>query len=147
MARAPHSGPMVPSSTSVTSGLATISPTRPVKTETSLAMWSASRPCPHASWKRTPPLPCLITTGRLPDGAGRADSFVRARWAAVRASSSTRSRSNSSKPTVAPTDSRPVCMPVSPLATHETANRVFTWSSPASTPSLLATRIRRRLSP
>ena len=48
---------------------------------------------------------------------------------------------------VAPTDSRPVCIPVSPEATLETAKRVLTWSSVARTPSLLATRIRRRLSP
>src|SRR3982074_2856917 len=38
-------------------------------------------------------------------------------------------------------------MPVSPTATQETAKRDFTWSSLAQTPSLLATRIRRRLSP
>ena len=45
-------------------------------------MWSASRPCPHASWNRIPPVPLLITTGRTPDGAGRAASLVRARRAA-----------------------------------------------------------------
>ena len=34
-----------------------------------------------------------------------------------------------------------------PVATHDTVKRVRTWSSSASTPSVLATRIRRRLSP
>ena len=45
-----------------------------------------------------------------------------------------------------PLVSRPVCMPVSPTATHETVNSVLTWSSSARRPSLLATRMRRRLS-
>ena len=63
-------------------------------------MWSASRPWPQASWKRMPPLPPASTTGTSPEGAGRADSLVRARSAAVRASSSTSTLSNSSKPTV-----------------------------------------------
>src|SRR5579875_826650 len=88
-----------------------------------------------------------MTTGTLPEGAGRAESLPMARAAAASASCSTSTVLNSSKPTVAPTDSRPVCRPVSPEATQDTAKRVFTWSSPASTPSLLATRIRRRLSP
>ena len=42
-------------------------------------MWSASRPWPHASWNRTPPLPLLRTTGTTPLGAGRADSLRMAR--------------------------------------------------------------------
>ncbi len=63
-------------------------------------MWSASRPWPQASWKRIPPLPPASTTGTSPDGAGRAESFDRARLAAVRASSSTSASSNTSKPTV-----------------------------------------------
>src|SRR5579875_988261 len=67
-ASAPHSGPMVPSSTRVTSGLATVSPMWWAKTDSSLAMWSASRPCPHASWNSTPPEPLAITTGRVAGG-------------------------------------------------------------------------------
>ena len=85
-----------------------------------------------------------MTTVISPDGAGRAASLVSARRAARSARSATSTPSNSSKPTVWPTDSRPVCMPVSPLATQLTEKIVRTWSSEASTPSLLATRIRRR---
>ena len=66
MAIAPHSPAIVPSSTSVTSGDATCSPTLPRKTLAPLATRSASRPWPHASWNSTPPLPRLITTGIVP---------------------------------------------------------------------------------
>jgi hypothetical protein len=38
-------------------------------------------------------------------------------------------------------------MPVSPDATAMTVKSVRTWSSSVSSPSLLATRMRRRLSP
>src|SRR5258707_786478 len=38
-------------------------------------MWSASTPCPQASWKRMPPLPPASTTGTSPEGAGRAASL------------------------------------------------------------------------
>ena len=55
----------------------------------SFTMWSASRPCPHASWNRMPPVPLLMTTGSTPDGAGRADSFDIALRAARSAASST----------------------------------------------------------
>ena len=96
----PHSEPTVPSSTSVTRGLATCWPTLPVYTEAFLTMWSASSPCPHASWNRMPPLPPASTTGSSPDGAGRADSLANAWDAAVRARSSTDTSSNSSKPRV-----------------------------------------------
>ena len=63
-------------------------------------MWSASRPCPHASWKRIPPLPDSRMSGTSPLGAGRAVSFTRARRAAAAAMSRTSTVSNSSKPTV-----------------------------------------------
>ena len=76
---APHSEPMVPSSTRVTSGLATCSPRRPRKTDASRPTRSASSPWPHASWNRTPPPPLLMTTGTAPLGAGRADSLRNAR--------------------------------------------------------------------
>ena len=56
-------------------------------------------------------------------------------------------RSKSSKPSVRASDSYPVCMPVSPLATHRTLKRVRTWSSWTKRPSEFATRTRRRLSP
>ena len=49
-------------------------PPVPVKTETALAMWSASSPWPQASWNSTPPLPHLITTGIVPDGRRPAPS-------------------------------------------------------------------------
>ena len=84
------------------------------------------------------------TTGIDPLGAGRAASLVNARRAAVRAMSSTLVRSNNSNPIVRPVLSRPVCMPVSPVATQLTENNVLTWSSSVSRPSLLATRMRRR---
>ena len=61
---------MVPSSIRVTSGEATCSPTWSTNTEAFLAMWSASRPCPQASWNSTPPPPWPITTGMVPEGAG-----------------------------------------------------------------------------
>ena len=110
-------------------------------------MWSASRPCPQASWNRIPPLPEASTRGSSPLGAGRAESLARARRAAVVATSSTSTVSNNSNPTVKADVSNPVCMPLSPVATHDTEKRERTWSSVTRTPSLLATWIRRRLSP
>ena len=120
---------------------------RPANTEADLATRSASSPWPQASWNSTPPPPGPTTTGMVPLGAGRAFSLVRARRAARRAMSDTSQASKSSNPSVRPAVSRPVCIPVSPAATHDTENRVRTWSSAASRPSLLATSIRRRLSP
>ena len=70
---------MVPSSTSVTSGDATCSPRRPLNTEAPLSTRSFSRPWPQASWNSTPPPPGPMTTGSVPDGAGRAASLVMAR--------------------------------------------------------------------
>ena len=104
MAMAPHSLRIVPSSTSVTSGDATCSPTLPRYTEAPLPTRSASSPWPHASWNSTPPEPALMTTGIEPDGAGRAFNFVIARSAATLAMSSTAWRSKSSKPIVWPSD-------------------------------------------
>ncbi len=75
---------MVPSSTMVTMGLATSSPTRPLNTDAPLPTRSASRPWPQASWNSTPPPPEPMTTGIWPLGAGRADSLVSARCAARR---------------------------------------------------------------
>ena len=108
---------------------------------------SASRPWPHASWNITPPLPLASTTGTLPLGAGRAaelgDGALRGLAAhlldvdtveqlpAHRRTRSTRTRS--------------ACR-CRPTATAVTAKRVRTWSSSASSPSLLATRMRRRTS-
>ncbi len=79
MAKQPHSPPIVPSSTMVTPGVATRSPTRPLNTEALLPTRSASSPWPHASWNSTPPPPEPMTTGICPLGAGRAASLVRAR--------------------------------------------------------------------
>src|ERR1039458_3488505 len=110
-------------------------------------MWSASRPWPHASWKRMPPLPPASTTGSSPEGAGRADSLDSARLAARRASSSTDTSSNSSNPSVRAAVSKPVCSPVSPTATHETENRVRACSSRARRPSELAISTWRREAP
>ncbi len=110
----------------VTSSLATFSPTRRAKTEAFFLTRSASRPCPQASWNSTPPPPLPITTGMVPVGAGRARSLVMARRAALRANSSTSTSSNSSKPIGCPTDSRPVCIPASAFATHETEKRLRT---------------------
>ncbi len=94
-----------------------------------------------------PPLPPASTTGSSPEGAGRASSLPIARAAAIRAISSTATRPNSSNPSVRATLSYPVCIPVSPVATHPTLNRVRIWSSSESNPSLLAISTRRRLSP
>jgi len=55
--------------------------------------------------------------------------------------------SNISKPMVWPALWNPVCMPASPVATTLMRTRLRTCSSSASTPSVLATRMRRRLSP
>ena len=52
-----------------------------------LAMPSASRPWPQASWNRVPPKPLPMTTDMGPVGAGRASSMVTALWAATRAMS------------------------------------------------------------
>ena len=52
-----------------------------------------------------PPLPPASTIGTSPEGAGRAESLVRARAAAVRAMSSTPWRSKISKPSVRASDS------------------------------------------
>ena len=142
----PHSPAIVPSSISVTFGEATCSPTLPAYTLAPLAMASASSPWPHASWNSTPPLPRLMTTGIVPDGAGRASSFVVAIRAASRASASTSTRSNVSNPTVWPTDWKPVCIPVSPSATTLMRDMQRVIESSVSTPSVLATRTSLRLS-
>src|SRR5271166_74698 len=91
-----------------------------------------------------PPLPPASTTGSSPEGAGRAESLESARCAASSASSSTDTSSKRSKPTVRAAVSYPVCRPVSPTATHDTAKRVRAWRSLTSRPSELATRISRR---
>ena len=148
IASVPHSRPYVPSSTSVTSGDATSSPTWPVNTDASFSTRSASSPWPHASWNSTPPAPRCSTTGSLPDGAGTRVEQRDAR--AVRP----RARDVFGLDLVEELEARscdralrsPVCMPVSPVATHCTMNRVRTWSSSASRPSELATRMRRRAS-
>ena len=142
----PHSPAIVPSSISVTFGEATCSPTLPAYTLAPLAMASASSPWPHASWNSTPPLPRLMTTGIVPDGAGRASSLVVAIRAASRASASTSTRSNVSNPTVWPTDWKPVCIPVSPSATTLIRDMQRVIASSVSTPSVLATRTSLRLS-
>ena len=67
--------------------------------------------------------------------------------AASRASSSTLTRSNSSKPIVWPMLWYPVCMPVSPSATTLIRTNARTCSSATNTPSVLATSICLRLSP
>ena len=38
------------------------------KTESPLAVAVASRLCPHASWKMTPPQPLAMMTGKRPEG-------------------------------------------------------------------------------
>ena len=87
-----------------------------------------------------------MTTGIVPDGAGRASSFVVAMRAASRARASTSTRSNVSKPTVWPTDWNPVCIPVSPSATTLIRDMHRVMASSVSTPSVLATRTSLRLS-
>jgi hypothetical protein len=87
-----------------------------------------------------------MTTGIVPDGAGRASSLVIAWRAASRASSSTSTSENTSNPIVWPIDWYPVCIPVSPSATALTRSRQRTISSSVTRPSLLATSTRFRLS-
>src|SRR5450759_5024306 len=48
-----------------------------------LAMASASRPWPQASWNNVPPKPLAMTTGMAPTGAGRESSMVSAFLAAL----------------------------------------------------------------
>ncbi len=84
-----------------------------------------------------------MTTGVAPEGAGRAFSLVTAWRAARAASSATLSSSNNSNPMVWPSESYPVCRPVSPFATAERRKSVRTCSSVARMPSELATRMRR----
>ena len=87
-------------------------PSFPANSEAPKASAWASRLCPQASWKITPPKPPSITTGITPAGQGSAWSIVTACSAAFFASSAT--------------------------ATH--AIRVYTRRSPVYSPSLLAIR-------
>ena len=75
---------MVPSSTAFTQSAAIFWPSLPQTTELSRPTLVASRECPQASWKMTPPKPFSMTTGMAPAGQGRAWSMVRADFAALR---------------------------------------------------------------
>ena len=139
MFRLPHSPGMVPSSMAVTMGEAIRWPSFPANSELPNATAWASRECPQASWKITPPKPPSITTGITPAGHGSACSMVTARLAAIRACSATSTRpSNSSKPIIAPGDALPDWLSPLPSATAEQAMRVYTRRSPVNSPSLLA---------
>ena len=70
----PRRPPMVPSSTTVQSGLATCWPIRPQNAETPLRLKSASSPCPTASCSSTPGQPGPSTTICSPAGASTASS-------------------------------------------------------------------------
>ena len=79
-----------------------------------------------------------------PDAPSASRSPVGPRpWRAL----STSTASNASQPTVWPIDWKPVCMPVSPLATTLMRASTRTMSSSANNPSLLAIRTFLRLSP
>ena len=77
----PRRLPMVPSSITVHSGLATCCPMRPLKAETPLRLKSASSPCPTASCNRMPGHPGPSTTVISP--AGRRPHPI-ARWPGAR---------------------------------------------------------------
>ena len=62
----------------VTIGFATCSPSLLAKTDSPFATELASKPCPQASWKITPPNPLSITTGIFPLGQGPAFNMVTA---------------------------------------------------------------------
>jgi len=94
----PRAFGIVPSSTIVKTGLATVCPSFPVNAPICRAMLSASRGCPTASWTSTPPHPFCITTSILPAGASFASSIAIDSRAAARATSSGVTSSNISKP-------------------------------------------------
>ena len=68
-----------------------------------LAMASASRPWPQASWNSVPPKPLASTTGMAPTGAGRESSMMSALAAAVSPTTAATASSTSSKPALPPT--------------------------------------------
>ena len=107
-------------------------------------MWSASRPCPVISWKRTPPKPPPTITGIAPAGASSASSSVSATRAAWSAIPSAAPPSTSSHPRCPPSVSNPVSTSPFRRATTWTPRRVRNLSSLANRPSELATVTRRR---
>ena len=147
--RAPLAARSVPSSTSVTSGDATCSPTltpehrRVLVDEVGLEAVAARLVEQHAAGAALAARPAAC-----PHGAGTRVEHRRARAsAAMRATSSGSISSKSSKPMRAP--GRLVCRSACRCRRPRrscTTNRVRTWSSSASRPSELATRIRRRRS-
>ena len=92
----PHSLGIVPSSMAVTLSEAIFWPSFPQNSELPNATAVASSEWPQASWKITPPKPLPMTTGMRPAGQKSAWSFTTAACAALRASASTSTRSNSS---------------------------------------------------
>ena len=145
----PRRLPMVPSSITVHSGLATFWPMRPLKAETPLRLKSASRPWPTASCSRMPGHPGPSTTVISPAGASTASSCTMACAGGfarrnVRASSpSGRNRARTRPPPPA----WPRCgAPPLSRASAETLMRASGWRSNVSTPSLVATITWRRLS-
>ncbi len=132
---------MVPSSTTVQRGDATCSPTRFENAELPLRLKSPSRPCPTASWSKTPGQPGPRTTGIGPAGASTASKFTSAMRTASLARFSVQSPSvNDSKlrrppPPALPRSRRPLCSTMT-----ETSNRTRGRISAANVPSLAITK-------
>ena len=109
-------------------------------------MWSASRPCPTASWKSTPPQPLLTITGIGPAGAGIASSILIAPFAVSRPSSSGVNASYSSRPVCPPRARRPIWRTPPRSAVTATVNWTIRRSSSARMPSELAITTRWTMS-
>ena len=127
----PRRLPMVPSSITVHSALATFWPMRPLKAETPLRLKSASSPWPTASCSRMPGQPGPSTTVISPAGASTASSMAMASRAASAAKCSGvfsfRKKSSSTRP---PPPAWPRCGgPPFCRASAETLRRASGWRS------------------
>ena len=134
----PHSLGIVPSSIAVTKLEAIFWPILLQYIEVPLATEVASRPCPHASWKITPPNPLSIITGNLPLGQYFAFTIV---FAIRDASLPIASRSNpsiNSNPFIAPGLIEPDCISPSLEATELTMILFLTLLSSFQRPSEFA---------
>ena len=111
---------MVPLSTTVTFGLATGRPIKPVNADVPLRLKSASSPCPTASCSRIPGQPGPSTTSISPAGAATAPSCkIAPRAASCARCSGLFDPTNCSNPDLPPPPADPFVVTAPSLGDHE----------------------------